>query len=132
MNPVLGIGVDLASADRMERALRRQPGLMGRLFTPSEVDACMGRANPYPSLAARFAAKEACMKALGSGWGSGVSFLQIAVDGAFGEPPTLVLSGTASERFRDMGGRRIHLSLSHEGKLAVAFVILEGGGTPGE
>jgi holo-[acyl-carrier protein] synthase len=137
MSPVLGVGVDLASAERLERALKRTPALKGRLFTPGEVAACAGRARPFPSFAARFAAKEACMKALGTGWGSGVSFLDIAVEGAFGEPPRLALSGQAAERFREMGGSRLHLSLTHEGGMAAAFVVLEGAPTatpvdPGE
>jgi holo-[acyl-carrier protein] synthase len=126
MGSVLGIGVDLASAERMGTALGRHPGLLERLFTEGEAESCMGRVDPYPSLAARFAAKEACMKALGSGWGQGVSFRDIAVEGAFGEPPRLALRGRAAELFREMGGRRAHLSLSHEGGLAAAFVILEG------
>lgn len=126
MSPVLGIGVDLASVERVERALRRRPALAGRIFAPAETQACMRRADPYPSLAARFAAKEACMKALGTGWGSGVSFLDIVVEGAFGEPPRLALTGGAADRFRRMGAARAHLSLSHDGGVAAAFVVLEG------
>lgn len=126
MSPVLGIGVDLVSVERVERALRRRPALSARLFAPAESGACMRRADPYPSLAARFAAKEACMKALGTGWGSGVSFREITVEGAFGEPPRLVLSGKAAERLRVLGASRVHLSLTHDGGMAGAFVILEG------
>lgn len=127
MGSVLGIGVDLASAERLGAALKRRPGLLGRLFTEGEAERCMSRGDPYPSLAARFAAKEACMKALGTGWGQGVSFRDIVVEGAFGDPPRLALRGRAAERFREMGGRCAHLSLSHEGGLAAAFVVLEGG-----
>ena len=118
--------MDLASARRLKAAAERQPGILRRLFTGAESESCMGRADPYPSLAARFAAKEACMKALGTGWGQGVSFLDISVEGAFGEPPSLALKAGAARRFREMGGRRAHLSLSHEGETAVAFVVIEG------
>lgn len=126
MSPVLGIGVDIVSVERVERALRRRPALAGRIFAPSESEACLHRADPYPSLAARFAAKEACMKALGTGWGSGVSFREITVAGAFGEPPRLVLEGGAAARLQAMGATRVHLSLTHDGGMAGAFVVLEG------
>ena len=95
------------------------------VFTPAEIATCARRRDREHALAARFAAKEACFKALGTGWARGVSFRQVEVVGVEGERPELRLTGQAGERAEALGVRRIHLSLSHELDVAAAMVVLE-------
>jgi holo-[acyl-carrier protein] synthase len=127
---ILGIGTDIVDIERFAATCRRRPRILDRLFTPEERKACENKKNPCPSLAARFAAKEACMKALGTGWGKGVGFGDIVVEGGTDEPPRLTLHGGARRHFEAAGGTAAHLSLSHDKGLAMAFVVLEG--TPEE
>src|SRR5690242_10703995 len=97
-----------------------------RLFTTEELAYCRAFKDPIPHLAARFAAKEAASKALGTGIAGGVAWTQIEVLQPGGRVPTLRLSGVALERFHAMGATRSHLSISHDGGLGVACVVLEG------
>lgn len=127
MGSIRGIGVDLVEIGRMRHFVERQ-GERGlrRLFTEEEIRYCKRRANPYPSLAARFAAKEAALKALGTGWTRGLGFRQVEVVRRPRSAPTLVLTGRAAERARELGVTRTHLSLSHTSQHAIAQVVLEG------
>ena len=115
---ILGIGTDLVPVARLEAALRRTPTLAARLFTPAEA------ALPLESLAARFAAKEALSKALGAP--EGLSWQDAEVVGGSGAPPRLEVRGTVAEALATLGATAVHLSLSHDGGLALAFVVLEG------
>lgn len=125
--PVRGIGVDVCKVERIADSLARFGERMEkRLFTPAELAYCRHFKDPMPHLAARFAAKEAASKALGTGIAGGVGWTQIEVVQPGGRVPTLALTGVALERFRAMGATTSHLSLSHDGGLAVACVVLEG------
>jgi holo-[acyl-carrier protein] synthase len=97
-----------------------------RVFTTAERAACAERADRAQAFAARFAAKEACLKALGTGWGEGVSFEHVEVVGVEGGRPELRLTGPAAERAKALGVRRVHVTLSHERDIAAAVVVLEG------
>lgn len=119
---VVGVGVDLVDIDRFGRALERTPALRTRLFSEAEI---VGRELPSQSLAARFAAKEAVLKALG-GHIEGFGWHDISVAGDAGQPPRLVLSGGVARRATERGVSSTHLSLSHDGGMAIAFVLLEG------
>jgi holo-[acyl-carrier protein] synthase len=124
---VLGIGIDLTEVGRIEEALARHGArFLARVYTEGERSYCMERRNPAPSLAARFAAKEAASKALGTGMRQGVSWLQMEVTRPPGEAPTMQLWGAAAARAEAMGVHRIHLSLTHTGDHAQAMVLLEG------
>ncbi len=124
---VVGLGSDLVDVRRLAAILaRRAERFLERVFTPSERELCRRRADSARAFAARFAAKEACMKALGTGWGQGVGFLDVEVVGGAGSPPQLVLRGAAAERARKLGVRGIHVSLTHDGDYAAAVVVLEG------
>jgi holo-[acyl-carrier protein] synthase len=123
--PVIGIGTDLVDVDRLRTALGRTPGLADRLFTSAEQDAVAGRRDPAPGLAARFAAKEAVMKALGSGLAD-VGFTDIEVRTGDDGAPSLELHGRAAARAAALGVRRWHLSLTHTGGLAQAVALAEG------
>ena len=110
----LGVGIDLIEIERVERALERRPRLAERLFTEDELAYARGRARPGQHLAARFAAKEAVIKALGQG----VPLRQIEV--VSGEPPTLRLHGRAAELAADA---EIAISLTHSRESAAAVAI---------
>ncbi len=120
---IIGVGTDLVSVPRLRQAVLRRDRLLDRLFTEAEVAECRRRADPAPHLAARFAAKEACLKALQIGWGGGVRWREVEVAGAGREVPRLVLRGAAAARAAALGVRQTHLSLAHEGEYALAFVV---------
>jgi len=124
---ILGLGLDVVATDRVVRQLAAHASSFEeRVFTAAERAECHGRADPAQALAARFAAKEACLKALGTGWGEGASFLQVEVRSLGSGVPTLELSGGAAKRAQERGVQRVHVSLSHEQGIAAATVILEG------
>ena len=125
---ILGIGFDLLEVARMARATEEHEGrLEARVFTESELLDCEGRADRAQALAARFAAKEACLKALATGWAQGLSFQQVEVVKLAGGRPELRLSGAARKLADSLGVERIHVSLSHQRGMAGAVVVLEGG-----
>ena len=130
---VLGIGSDLTEINRIESSVARfGTRFLERVFTPGEIEYCQRKKTSGESFAARFAAKEAGAKALGTGISRGVSWLEIEVRREPGERPTLHLSGRAAERARALGVERISLSLTHSRELAMAFVVMEGSeGGPG-
>ena len=124
--PVLGIGIDVCKVERIAESLARFGERMERrLFTADELAYCRQHQDPLPHLAARFAAKEATSKALGTGIAGGIGWTQIEVVQPGGRVPTLRLSGAALERFTALGATKSHLSLSHDGGLGVACVVLE-------
>ncbi|GEA18529.1 holo-ACP synthase [Moorella sp. E306M] len=106
------LGIDIIEIERLERALKRHPRLMNRLFTPAEQEYCLSRHRPGASLAARFAAKEAVMKALGVGLGS-CSFRDIEIRREESGRPRVVLYGRAGELAREVGADTVTVSLSH-------------------
>jgi holo-[acyl-carrier protein] synthase len=123
---IAGLGVDIAEIDRMEAAIRRHGRhFIERVFTPAEIEYCERHARPAERYAGRFAAKEAVMKALGTGWRRGVRWVDIEVVRPSGKPPQVVLHGVARERAASLGVQRIVLSITHSGNLALAQVIFE-------
>jgi holo-[acyl-carrier protein] synthase len=112
-----GIGIDVIEIDRIERALERRPRLAQRLFTDRELAYADERARPGRHLAARFAAKEAVIKALGAGPVAPGSIEVVA-----GEPPTVALHGRAAEA---AGGREVSVSLTHSRETAAAVALVE-------
>lgn len=124
---IVGIGVDVVDLTRFERSLARTPALRGRLFGDHETVLRDGAPRQVPSLAARFAAKEALIKALGGS--TGVSWHDIVVLSDEQGAPSLTLTGGARALAEARGVARLHLSLSHDGGVAVAYVIAEGDDT---
>jgi len=118
---VVGIGIDAVEVDRFRRVLGRQPGMAGRLFTDGERAGTAGR-DPAPRLAARFAAKEAVMKALGVGLGA-FAFHDVEVVSLSSGAPTLVLSGRAAALAADLGVAGWRVSLTHTTSVAEAVVV---------
>jgi holo-[acyl-carrier protein] synthase len=122
---IKGIGVDMVRIPRLDRWLNK-PGLLERYFHPEELASLETRGRGRTaSLAARFAAKEAFGKALGTGL-AGIVLKDIMVTNRSGGKPDLKLCGSAERALRKSGARRIHISLTHEGDYAVAMVVLEG------
>jgi len=99
-----------------------------RLFTPREIAYCERHKNKFERYAARFAAKEAAMKALGTGWSRGVRWRDIEVENMPGGKPVLRLEGAARQIADGLGAKNISLTITHSGNLAVAQVIFEDGG----
>ena len=125
--PVLGVGVDMVKVERLVEALERFGARMEhRQFTEGELTYSRSHRDPLPHLAARFAAKEAAFKAIGTGLAEGVGWKQAEVHQPGGRQPRLEYHGAALERFRSLGGERVHLSLTHDGGYAVACVVIEG------
>jgi holo-[acyl-carrier protein] synthase len=127
---VVGVGIDAVDVVRFRKVLGRRPGLADRLFTDAErADAAMAR-DPAERLAARFAAKEAVMKALGSGIGSfalrDVEVVRAPGTGATSGAPSLRLAAGAAELAHRRRVARWHVSLTHTSQMAVAMVVAEG------
>jgi holo-[acyl-carrier protein] synthase len=123
---IYGIGVDLVEIDRMERAITRSgPRLVERLYTADERAYCGTKRFPYPCFAARFACKEAFLKALGTGLRKHMRWRDIEVRRDPLGKPFLHLHGYLRKRCTAAGIRRVHLSLSHSASHAVAQVVLE-------
>ncbi len=124
---IVGIGVDLVRIARIRRAVERwQERFLDRVFTPEEVAYARRRRDPAEHLAARFAAKEATLKALGTGLTMGVRWREMEVRRARGQRPELALSGRTAELGAARGVRSLHVSLTHDGEYAMAQVLAEG------
>jgi holo-[acyl-carrier protein] synthase len=123
---IVGTGIDIAEVPRIRETIARF-GLrfVERVFTEGEIRYCDSKANRVERYAARFAAKEAGMKALGTGWNFGVRWRDIEVARKPGSRPTLLFHGKAGEFAARLGTKNVALSLTHTAEQAIAFVILE-------
>lgn len=124
---IVGIGIDIAEVPRIREAIERHgERFLQRIFTEDEIQYCESKANRIERYAARFAAKEAGMKAIGTGWNHGVRWRDIEVARKPGARPTLLLHGRAAELAAKLGATNFVLSLTHTSEQAIAHVILEG------
>lgn len=127
MTDVKGVGVDLAQIPRLRRVVERwDDRFLRRVFTDDEIAYCRRRRDPIPHFAARFAAKEATLKALGTGLSMGVNWRELEVRRERGQAPTMVLRGRTQAIARAKGASRVLLSLSHDGDYAMAQALLVG------
>lgn len=124
---IVGTGIDITEIDRIERSIARYgQRFLDRVYTPGEQAYCLRKKrNAAESFAARFAAKEAGAKALGTGISHGVNWLEIEVGREPAGRPTLFFHGRAAQWAERLGARRASLSLTHTGTLAMASVHLE-------
>ena len=123
---IVGSGIDIAEVPRIAEAIERHgQRFLHRVFTEGEIAYCDSKANRIERYAARFAAKEAGMKAIGTGWNHGVRWKDIEVCRQPGGRPTLVFHGKAAEFATKLGTKNVALSLSHTVDQAIAQVILE-------
>jgi holo-[acyl-carrier protein] synthase len=121
---IVGVGIDVCSTERMKSSLERWGDrLWNRVLAAEERSALGARRDRHVALAGRFAAKEACIKALGGA--PGASWQELVVKGQPFRPPELELRGVALEHARALGVRRMHVSITHDAGVAAAIVILE-------
>jgi len=123
---ILGTGIDLAEVPRIRASIERYGDkFVQRIYTPAEIAYVNSKANKFERFAARFAAKEAGMKALGTGWRRGVRWQDFEVANQRSGRPTLRLHGRAAEIAAEIGVKKISLSLTHTSDNGMAFVIFE-------
>jgi len=123
---IVGTGIDIAEVERVAASIERfGRRFTERVFTPDEVRYCESKANKAERYAGRFAAKEAAMKAIGTGWSRGVTWQDVEVTRVPGGRPTVTFHGKAAEFFHRLGAVRAHLSITHTKEHAMAQVILE-------
>ena len=124
---IVGTGVDLAEVSRIRDAITRYGRrFIDRIYTPAEIAYVERKANRFERYAGRFAAKEAGMKAIGTGWRRGVRWQDFEVANLPSGRPTLRLHGEAARIADDLGVKTISLSITHTSELGMAHVILEG------
>jgi holo-[acyl-carrier protein] synthase len=122
---ILGIGLDLCEVERIRRLLEKDRGrFVRRVYREAEIAYCDARRKPEIHYAARFAAKEAFLKALGRGWRLG--WTQVEVVRMASGKPDLLLTGKAAEAAESRGVRHVHLTLTHTPETAAAVIVLEG------
>lgn len=123
---IVGTGIDIAEVSRIRQSIERfGERFLRRIYTPGEMRYCDSKANRIERYAARFAAKEAAMKALGTGWNHGVRWVDCEVTRVPGARPTIVFHGKAGEFAAKLGVKNAALSISHTEEQAIAQVILE-------
>jgi holo-[acyl-carrier protein] synthase len=123
---ILGIGIDIIHVRAVRAALAHYGNTYTEeIFTADERSYCESTSDPAQRYAARFAAKEACMKALGTGWSTNIQWTDIAVDHSPSGAPSIMLSGAAAFLAQERGVVRYHLSLAHTTEFAIAEVLLE-------
>jgi holo-[acyl-carrier protein] synthase len=122
---IVGVGTDIVKIDRLRKSTKTiGRKFLERIFTDNEINHCYVRKDPFPSLAARFAAKEALIKALPVE--TGISFKDIEVQNTAEGKPSVIIGKRLKSIFDEKGIRSVHLSLSHEKEYGVAMVVLEG------
>lgn len=122
---IVGIGLDLVKITRIRSLMERwQDRFLQRLYTEEERRYCLKRASPYASLAGRFAAKEAVLKALGTGWADGIRWVDIQVLNDKNGKPVATVTGRAETLLHEAGVTGIHVSLSHDADYAIAEAVL--------
>jgi len=122
---IIGIGTDIISVSRISKAMQNNERMADKLFSPAEISYCEAKSSKWQSYAARFAAKEAVMKALGTGWDGEVNWKDIEIVNDANGNPDVVLSGGAKQKADSMGVTNAHISLTHEKDYAIAFAVLE-------
>jgi holo-[acyl-carrier protein] synthase len=124
---ILGVGIDIAEVDRIRVAIDRHgQRFLDRVYTPGEIAYVERKANRFERYAGRFAAKEAGMKAIGTGWKRGVRWRDFEVANLPSGKPTLRLHGEAARVAESLGVKAVSLSITHTAALGMAHVILEG------
>ncbi|MAF65213.1 MAG: holo-[acyl-carrier-protein] synthase [Planctomycetes bacterium] len=124
---IVSVGTDLVQIERLGEALeRRGERFLRRVFTDGERAYCEARNRPQTHYAGRFAVKEAVMKVLGTGWSGGVRWVDIEVERPENQAPAVVLHGETARIAEEKGIRRVWISITHDGGLAMAVAIAEG------
>ena len=122
---IFGVGIDLIEVDRIEKAISANESFRQKVFSIREINKCETSNNIYQCLAARFAGKEAFMKALGTGWAKGLKWSEIEILNDDDGKPLMLLSGKTKQITMELAVTRINVSLTHLAAMAAAVVILE-------
>ena len=122
---ISGTGIDIIEVGRIEKVMEKDIGFREKIFTPGEIEYCEGMKNKYQHYAARFSAKEAFLKAIGTGWRFGIHFADIEVYHDEYGKPLIRLHGKAEELAKQEGITAIHVTLSHVKEMAAAAVVME-------
>jgi holo-[acyl-carrier protein] synthase len=122
---ILGIGTDMIEVDRIASKIGKEKGFREMVFSPSEIQYCEALPHKFEHYAARFSAKEAFFKALGTGWKNGTAFHEIQVTNDQEGKPTISLLGLTAQTLSKAGIEKIHVSMSHLKSIASAVVIIE-------
>jgi holo-[acyl-carrier protein] synthase len=122
---IYGIGVDMIEVERVQQNISRDAGFKELVFSAGEIEYCESCANKYEHYAARFAAKEAFFKALGTGWSEGTHFKEVEIIHNGQGKPELVLTGATEQILSTLGKLTISVSLSHLKTIATAMVVIE-------
>ena len=123
---ILGLGTDIIDIRRIKHNTDNNPRFAEKIFTPREIEYCQSRAHAHSSFAVRFAAKEAVMKALGTGWDGKVNWIDIEILNSDQGVPEVFVYNYTKDLMSQRGVTKIHISLSHEKEYAIATAILEG------
>ncbi len=119
---IIGIGTDITHIERIKKL---SPEIVARILTKPEEDYCGRFSSPFERVAGRFAAKEAILKALGTGWSQGIGWQQIEVLPDSAGVPRVTFYGKALDKFHSLCATHCHLTISHQGDYAVAFAVIE-------
>ncbi|MBN2788773.1 MAG: holo-ACP synthase [Candidatus Delongbacteria bacterium] len=122
---IFGIGTDIIQIHRVQKSIETIPGFTEKIFSATEIEYCQTKKNKYEHFAARFAAKEAFFKAIGTGWRGGLAFSEIEINNDDLGKPFIKLYGRSKIFAEENKFERIHLSMTHIQELAQAFVIIE-------
>jgi len=122
---IAGLGIDLIEVERVATSISKEGGFRELVFSPKEIDYCEKKANKFEHYAARFAAKEAFFKALGTGWAEGTSFNEVEITNDDKGKPQLTLLGATQRSMVAWGAFDISVSLTHLKNIASAVVIIE-------
>ncbi|SDC66286.1 holo-ACP synthase [Niabella drilacis] len=122
---ITGLGLDVIETERVAEKIQKEQGFRELVFSQEEIGYCEPKAHKYEHYAARFAAKEAFLKALGTGWADGTAFNEIQVLGDEQGKPVLSLKGQTAETLKHLDLKKVQLSLSHLKTIAAAVVIIE-------
>lgn len=122
---ITGIGLDVIEVERVAEKIQKEQGFRELVFAQEEINYCEPKAHKYEHYAARFAAKEAFFKALGTGWASGTSFNEIRILGDDSGKPEISFLGETAETLGHLNLTKIKISLSHLKNIAAAVVVIE-------
>lgn len=122
---IFGIGTDIIQVERVKKSIETIPGFTEKIFSPFEIDYCQTKKNKYEHFAARFAAKEAFFKAIGTGWRGGLAFSEVEVSNDDLGKPSFKLYGKSKLFAEENNFLNIQLSITHINELAQAFVVIE-------
>lgn len=122
---IYGVGIDMIEVERVQQNISRDAGFKELIFSAGEIEYCESGGNKYERYAARFAAKEAFFKALGSGWAEGTHFYEVEIVHAANGKPELRLNGQTKQTLSALGNLSFSVSLSHLKNIATAIVIIE-------